>query len=84
MKTIYIIRHFKVKDSTNKRLNSNEFAHWIEEYDNFDLEYLNLNLPKFDKIYVSSQNRAIKTANYLKILKKQNLPLLTQMFKRNI
>ena len=54
MKTIYIIRHFKVKDSTNKRLNSNEFTHWIEEYDNFDLEYLNLNLPKFDKIYVSS------------------------------
>lgn len=68
MKTIYIIRHFKVKDnSTNKRLNSNEFAHWIEEYDNFDLEYLNLNPPKFDKIYVSSQNRAIKTANYLNL-----------------
>ncbi|MDN5113327.1 phosphoglycerate mutase family protein [Aliarcobacter butzleri] len=67
MKTIYIIRHFKVKDTTNKRLNSNEFVHWIEEYDNFDLEYLNINLPKFDKIYVSSQNRAIKTANYLKL-----------------
>lgn len=67
MKTIYIIRHFKVKDNTNKRLNSNEFVHWIEKYDNSDLEYLNINLPKLDKIYVSSQNRAIKTANYLKL-----------------
>ena len=65
---IYLIRHFKVKDISKNRLNSQEFNDWVKDYDNFELEYINIELPQnIDKIYVSSQNRAIKTADLLKL-----------------
>lgn len=66
MKKIYLLRHFKVQDKTTKKLNSQEFDKWVDDYDIYDLQYLDINLPKIDKIFVSSQNRAIKTAKYLK------------------
>ena len=63
---IYFLRHFKVKDSSKSWLNSNEFDKWVKDYDTFELEYSDIVLPKnIDKIYVSSQNRAIKSADFL-------------------
>lgn len=67
MQTIYLLRHFKVKDTQLSNLNSDEFTSWVRNYDFYELEYKNIELPKIDKAYVSSQNRAIKTANYLKL-----------------
>ena len=67
MQIIYILCHFKVKDSTTQNLNSDEFIKWVELYDNTPLEYIDINLSKVDKVYVSTQNRAIKTAEYLKL-----------------
>lgn len=65
---IYLLRHFKVKDSSKKWLNSQEFNAWVKDYDNFDIEYIDIDIPKdIDNIYVSSQNRAVKTAKYLKL-----------------
>lgn len=65
---IYLLRHFKVKDSSKKWLNSTEFNDWVKDYDNFDIEYIDIDIPKnIDDTYVSSQNRAIKTAEYLNL-----------------
>ncbi len=64
---LYLIRHFKVKDTTTNKLNSEEFNDWIDLYDNSDLEYLDIDMPQISKIYVSNQKRAIKTADYLKL-----------------
>lgn len=65
---IYFLRHFKVKDSSKSWLNSDEFDNWVKDYDTFELEYSDIVLPKnIDKIYVSSQNRAIKSANFLNL-----------------
>lgn len=66
MKNIYLLRHFKVQDKTTKKLNSQEFNKWVDAYDIYNLEYLDINLPKINKVFTSSQNRAIKTAQYLK------------------
>lgn len=68
MQNIYLFRHFKVKDSSSSWLNSDEFDNWVKDYDTFKLEYTDIVLPKnIDKIYVSSQNRAIKSANFLNL-----------------
>lgn len=65
---IYFLRHFKVKDSSKSWLNSDEFDNWVKDYDTFELEYSDIVLPKnIDKIYVSSQNRAIKSADFLNL-----------------
>ncbi len=66
MKNIYLLRHFKVQDKTTKKLNSQEFNRWVDDYDIYNLQYADINLPKIDRVFVSSQNRAIKTAQYLK------------------
>lgn len=63
---IYFLRHFKVNDSSKNWLNSSEFDNWVKDYDTFELEYSDVFLPKnIDKIYVPSQNRAIKSADFL-------------------
>ena len=65
---IYFLRHFKVNDSSKNWLNSNEFDKWVKDYDTFELEYTDGILPRnIDKIYVSSQNRAIKSADFLNL-----------------
>lgn len=67
MQNIYFLRHFKVLDKEYKKLNSQEFEKWVENYDNFLLEEKELILPKVKKVYVSSLNRAINTAKYLNL-----------------
>lgn len=68
MQNIYFLRHFKVKDSSSNWLNSKEFEKWVKDYDSFELQYSDIVLPKdIDKIYVSSQNRAIKSADFLNL-----------------
>jgi broad specificity phosphatase PhoE len=70
---IYFLRHFKVKDNSKSWLNSEEFNQWVKSYDSFELEYNSVVLPKnIDKIYVSSQNRAIKSADFLNLNYKIN------------
>lgn len=65
---IYLLRHLKVNDVKSIWMNSNEFNQWVEDYDFFELSYFNIQLPNdIEKICVSSQNRAIKTANFLEI-----------------
>lgn len=44
MRTIYILRHFKVKDISKNRLNSAAFNDWVKDYDNFELKYININI----------------------------------------
>ena len=66
MQTIYLLRHFRVKDQTKGFMNADEFLAWVEEYDSMELEYIKLDLPvKIDKVFVSSQQRALKSAVYL-------------------
>lgn len=68
MPKIHLLRHYKVKDPIKKKLNSKEFNSWVELYDSYDLEYKNLDIPKgIKKVFVSTQNRAIKTAEFLKL-----------------
>jgi len=63
LKTIYLLRHFKVKDPISTKLNSEQFNKWVDRYDEFDLEYHHIELPKnIEKIYCSSLNRTVKTA----------------------
>ncbi len=65
---ISLLRHFKVKDTSKIWLNSNEFNQWAKDYDTFELEFKAINLPNnINKFYVSSQNRAIKTADSFNI-----------------
>ena len=66
MQTIYLLRHFRVKDQTEGLMNSEEFLAWVEQYDNMELEYNEVALPvKIDKVFVSGQQRALKSAAYL-------------------
>ncbi len=67
MQNIYILRHFKVEDCTKQSLNSEEFNKWVALYDDTALRYLDIKVPNVNKVYVSSQKRAIKTADYLKL-----------------
>jgi broad specificity phosphatase PhoE len=47
-------------------MNATEFLAWVEQYDNMELEYSEIDLPaKIDKIFVSSQQRALLSAVYL-------------------
>lgn len=65
---IYLLRHLKVNDFKSVWMNSKEFNQWVEDYDFLELSYSNIQVPNdIKKIYVSSQNRAIKTADSLKI-----------------
>lgn len=67
MQNIYLLRHFKVKDEMNEKVDSNGFEKWVEDYDRFSLEKVDINIPLVDKVYVSSMNRAKNTANYLNL-----------------
>lgn len=57
---IYLLRHYKVKNISKNWFNSQEFNAWVKYYDSFDIEYVDID--------VSSQNRAIKTAEYLNLI----------------
>ncbi|OQX78037.1 MAG: hypothetical protein B6D54_00505 [Epsilonproteobacteria bacterium 4484_65] len=60
------MRHFRVKDKQKGLMDSGEFLAWVAQYDNMELAYCEVVLPeKIDKVFVSSQQRAIKSAVYL-------------------
>ena len=62
------MRHFRVKDSSKKLLNSKEFNEWVEDYDRFDLEGLDVKIDKNIEVFITSQKRrAILTAEKLKL-----------------
>jgi broad specificity phosphatase PhoE len=65
MAKLYLLRHFKVLDTSKKKLDSAEFNTWVDLYDTYDLEYQKIDLPKVDIIYTSSLKRTQKTAELL-------------------
>jgi broad specificity phosphatase PhoE len=55
-----------VKDKQKGLMDSGEFLAWVAQYDNMELEYSEVDLPaKIDKVFVSGQQRALKSAVYL-------------------
>jgi len=55
-----------VKDQAKGFMNTEEFLAWVEQYDNMELEYNEVALPaKIDKVFVSGQQRALKSVAYL-------------------
>ncbi|MEA2027750.1 MAG: histidine phosphatase family protein [Campylobacterota bacterium] len=66
-KTIYLLRHFRVKDTQKAWLDGKAFDAWVDAYDDMELEYLDIELPSFDSCLVSPQNRAIRSAKHLGI-----------------
>ena len=55
-----------MKDKQKGLMDSGEFLAWVAQYDNMELAYSEVVLPeKIDKVFVSSQQRAIKSAVYL-------------------
>lgn len=68
MKTINLLRHFKVKDDGFIMLNSKEFNQWVSNYDKYELEFQEVDLPKSStKAYVSTEDRAIRSAELLNL-----------------
>ena len=68
MQKIHLLRHFRVKDEQKGPMTAEEFLAWVEQYDNIELEYRDVALPaKIDKVFVSTQRRALKSAEYLKL-----------------
>ena len=66
MQKIHLLRHFRVKDQAKGFMNAEEFLAWVDEYDTMELEYRKVDLPnKIDKVFVSSQQRALQSAAYL-------------------
>lgn len=61
---IYLIRHFKVKDTKKYWMNSAQFEQWVKAYDTFELDYTHVDFPPVKKIYTSTCQRAIKTADF--------------------
>lgn len=55
-----------MKDKQKGLMDSGEFLAWVAQYDNMELEYSEVALPaKIDKVFVSGQQRALKSAVYL-------------------
>jgi broad specificity phosphatase PhoE len=68
-----------VKDQVKGFMNPDDFLAWVEQYDNMELEYSEVDLPaKIDKVFVSSQQRALKSAEYL-ILVNETSDLLVEV-----
>jgi len=54
-----------VKDQSKDFMNADEFLAWVEAYDTMELKYVEVALPdKIDKVFVSRQQRALKSAAY--------------------
>ena len=66
MKQIILLRHFRVKDSYEKKLfSSAELDEWVDLYDTYDLDYHNVSFEPSQKVYTSALSRAKRTADYL-------------------
>lgn len=62
---IYLMRHFKVEDTSKTWMNSAQFEQWVKDYDTFDLNYIQVDFPNVETVYVSSNMRALKTADFV-------------------
>ncbi len=66
---IGLIRHFKVKHSFPKNLflTKAEVIKWFDEYESAEIQFQDVDFKsiKWQTCYSSSQNRAVKTANYI-------------------
>ena len=66
MKKIHLLRHFRVKDGKKHLMDADDFLVWVEAYDTMELKYSEVVLPaNIDKVFVSSQQRALKSSEYL-------------------
>ncbi len=66
MKQITLLRHFRVKDSCEKKLfSSYEIDTWVDLYDTYDLDYHDVFFTHPQKVYTSALSRAKRTAQYL-------------------
>ncbi len=66
MQKIHLLRHFRVNDNQKGLMDADNFLAWVDKYDNIELEYCEVALPaKIDKVFVSRQQRAVKSAAYL-------------------
>ena len=55
-----------MNDKQKGLMDADDFLAWVEQYDNMELEYGEVALPvKIDKVFVSRQQRAVKSAAYL-------------------
>jgi broad specificity phosphatase PhoE len=64
---IYLLRHFRVIDTSNNWLDSESFNIWVNAYDTFSLEYKDIKLPIIDEVYCSAMQRCVLTAEYLQL-----------------
>lgn len=62
---IYLMRHFKVKDISKTWMNSAQFEQWVKYYDTYELDYTEVYFPQIETVYVSSQARALRTADFI-------------------
>ena len=54
-----------MKDQSKDFMNADEFLAWVEAYDTMELKYVEVVLPdKIDKVFVSRQQRALRSAAY--------------------
>ena len=55
-----------MNDKQKDLMDADDFLAWVEQYDNMELEYREVDLPAtIDKVFVSRQQRAVKSAAYL-------------------
>jgi len=67
MPTIYLLRHFRVKDTQKAWLDGKAFDKWVDAYDDMALEFRDIDLPSCDICLVSPQSRAIRSVEHLGI-----------------
>ncbi len=68
MKKIYLLRHFRVLDISDKKVfNSKEIDIWVERYDTFDLDFHSVDLPQIDEVITSELERAKRSAQHLNL-----------------
>jgi len=68
LQKVHLLRHFRVKDKQKGLMAAGDFLTWVEEYDKMELEYVETDLPsKIDKVFVSTQQRARKSAAYFEL-----------------
>jgi len=73
LKEITLLRHFRVKDSCEKKLFSSiEIDAWVDLYDTYDLDYHDISLSYHDRVYTSALSRAKRTAEYLGLEYEEN------------
>jgi len=72
-----------VKDKEKGLMNADDFLAWVDKYDTMELEYCEVALPtKIDKVFVSGQQRALKSAAYL-ALESETSDLLVEVDVQN-